>query len=339
MWAGRRGRGAVRRGPGGRGPGTGRRRGLVQALRLLREAQSAHLHRPLLRQPQACPGGGQDAQPGRPSGPVAEHGRPATGGAPCRPAPAAPPGRRAGRGDGLLRPAGLSRWHSPRRSPMMPQDAPPRAGHRGAPRRPGGTRKTPPSETGGRRPRRGSVRPRRGPGGSSPRPPGPPASAARQARGSARGSSVSRPTKAPPGRPSSRQGQGQAGAAAPGPGALPAPGGAGQPHRGLVSRRSAPSSSCQHRRQVSYWARAALRCPLRARSSISCRWASSRHGSSASRRRAAPSPASVSQRARAHRGAPCRAPVPGRTEQLLLPAARPRRPGSRAGEAGERSSW
>ncbi len=49
--------------------------GVVQVLRPVREAQPAHLHRPLLSQPQARPRGGQDAQPGRRVEQVAEYGR------------------------------------------------------------------------------------------------------------------------------------------------------------------------------------------------------------------------------------------------------------------------
>ncbi len=49
---------------------------------------------------------------------------------------------------------------------------------------------------------------------------------------------------------------------------------------------STPSSSASRRRQVSYWARAALRRPLSASRRINCRWASSSQGSRASSRRA-----------------------------------------------------
>ena len=57
---------------------------------------------------------------------------------------------------------------------------------------------------------------------------------------------------------------------------------------------STPSSSARARRQASYCASAAPRCPLHASSRITCRCVASRHGSSASRRRAKRNPCSYS---------------------------------------------
>ncbi len=54
----------------------------------------------------------------------------------------------------------------------------------------------------------------------------------------------------------------------------------------VSSDGSAPSSSCKERQSFSYWARASLRWPLRASRRMTCRWPSSCHGSSSTRRRA-----------------------------------------------------
>ena len=124
-----------------------------------------------------------------------------------------------------------------------------------------------------------------------------PAGRVAQARHDLRQQRPRGPQRAWPG----RAGCSCAGATAPG-GRPPSPEGGGRWPMGpstsrvaladaLVERRrlrggSTPSSSASRRRQAAYCASAALRWPPRARARISCRWASSRRGSSSTCRRA-----------------------------------------------------
>jgi hypothetical protein len=141
-----------------------------------------------------------------------------------------------------------------------------------------------------------------------PIPPGPTRVTSRQAGSSSSScslaSSRSRPTRVVGGcgrsRPGRAAGPGRWGAAGPG-----TPSSVNPPALAISSRRvrvaaagSSPSSSRSTYRQVSNWARAALRWPPMARNHISARWASSCSGSSSSMRRATSTPAAGSSRSR-----------------------------------------